>query len=412
MIQPVFSLLFLGFSLAAADDTAEFRARREALRKAAPGALVYVPGGTEEEKGNIRSGFVQDPNFYYLTGWMEPGAAALIGPGVDVLLLPEPNPTRERYTGKKDHAGTPGIAARTGFEKVANVNALKELLAAQGDARLLSVRMPAPEALKEAAGNREVTSALETIHRLRMVKSAKEVELIQHTTDVTIEAHKAAWRRTAPGLREYQIAATMSNVYFEAGCERHGYPPIVASGPNAIILHYQSNKRKMDSGELLLMDVGAECAMYTADITRTIPVNGKFTARQRELYNAVLKAADAAIAAAKPGVTFASLNELARKTLREAGTAKGGKTLDNYLTYFLGHGVGLEVHDPTDRPGALQPGMIVTIEPGVYIPEEGIGIRIEDMIVITETGARNMTEALPRTAEAIEKFMARGKSAR
>lgn len=391
MFRPAVGLLLpLSFaSVIFAGESGDFRARREALRKQNPDALIVLTGATEEEKGNIRSGFVQEPNFYYLSGWMEPGAALVIGPKLDVLLLPEANPTRERYTGKKGSATDPGIAERTGFDRVAPIAELKAIQEEQ-----------------ERAGVRELTGAKEKIQQLRMVKSAGELARIQHAADVSVEAHKAAWRRIAPGLREYQVAATMSNVYFEAGCERNAYPPIVASGPKSIILHYNENKRRMDGGELLLMDVAGECSMYAADITRTVPVNGKFTARQREIYNAVLAAADAAIAAAKPGVTFAKLNDIARERLRQAGTAKGGKTLDNYLTHFLGHGVGLEVHDPTDRQSPLEAGMVITVEPGVYIPEEGIGVRIEDMIVITQDGARNMTAALPREAAAIEKAMA------
>lgn len=391
MFRPAVGLLLpLSFaSVIFAGESGDFRARREALRKQNPDALIVLTGATEEEKGNIRSGFVQEPNFYYLSGWMEPGAALVIGPKLDVLLLPEANPTRERYTGKKGSATDPGIAERTGFDRVAPIAELKAIQEEQ-----------------ERAGVRELTGAKEKIQQLRMVKSAGELARIQHAADVSVEAHKAAWRRIAPGLRKYQVAATMSNVYFEAGCERNAYPPIVASGPKSIILHYNENKRRMDGGELLLMDVAGECSMYAADITRTVPVNGKFTARQREIYNAVLAAADAAIAAAKPGVTFAKLNDIARERLRQAGTAKGGKTLDNYLTHFLGHGVGLEVHDPTDRQSPLEAGMVITVEPGVYIPEEGIGVRIEDMIVITQDGARNMTAALPREAAAIEKAMA------
>ncbi|HZO54109.1 MAG TPA: Xaa-Pro aminopeptidase [Bryobacteraceae bacterium] len=398
MFRPAVGLLLsLSFALVcSAGKSGDFRARREALRKQNPEALIVVMGATEEEIGNLRSGFVQEPNFYYLSGWTEPGAALVIGPKLDVLLLPEPNEKRERYTGKKGSASDPGITDRTGFDRVVPITQLNGLKEEQ-----------------ERAGVRELTDTKEKIQKLRMIKSRGEIELIQRAADVSVEAHKAAWRRIAPGLREYQVAATMSNVYFEAGCERHAYPPIVASGPKAIILHYNENKRRMDGGELVLMDVGAECAMYAADITRTVPVDGKFSKRQREIYDAVLAAADAAIAAAKPGVTFARLNDIARERLRLAGSAKGGTTLDNYLTYFLGHGVGLQVHDPTDRQAPLEPGVIITIEPGVYIPEEGIGIRIEDMILITKDGARNMTAALPREATAIEKAMgARTKSHR
>lgn len=414
VFKPFLRLLLAALPLLAwaAPDAAEFRARREALRRASPGALVYAQGGTEAERGNIRTGFLQDANFYYLSGWMEPGAALLVGPETDVLLLPEPDPARDRYTGAKQHAGSPDIAARTGFARVVSTKELAALVASQPGARLLASPSPAPEALRAAAGGRETGSAVEAIHQLRMIKSPAEIAMVQQAADVSIEAHKAAWRRMGPGLFEYQVAASMGFVYFDAGCEHHAYPPIVASGQNAIVLHYQRNKRRMDAGDLLLMDVGAECGMYAADITRTVPVSGRYTPRQRELYNAVLAAADAAIAAAKPGATLEQLNGIARETLKKAGEARGGKTLDNYLTHFVSHGVGLDVHDPASRTAPLEPGMIVTIEPGVYIPEEAAGIRVEDMILITRDGARNMTAALPRTARAIESFLAARPKAR
>ncbi len=210
------------------------------------------------------------------------------------------------------------------------------------------------------------------------------------------------------GLYEYQVAATMGGAYFEQGCERHAYMPIVASGPMAISLHYSANKRRMDSGELLLMDVGAECADYAADITRTVPVNGRFTPRQREIYEIVLGAQKAAIAAAKPGMKLLglgedSLNGIARQYVDTHGQDRHGESLGKYYLHGLGHHVGLEVHDATDPDLTLQPGMVITIEPGIYIAEESIGVRIEDMILISPNGARVMSSALPREPGEIEK---------
>jgi Xaa-Pro aminopeptidase len=144
------------------------------------------------------------------------------------------------------------------------------------------------------------------IARLRMHKSPEELALIQRSIDVTLDAHRAAWKRAAPGLYEYQVAAAMTAVYFDEGCERHAYAPIVGSGPNSTVLHYSRNSRRMDRGELLLMDVGAECAGYAADITRTIPVGAPFSKRQREIYEIVLGAQNAVIAAIKPGLPFAT----------------------------------------------------------------------------------------------------------
>jgi Xaa-Pro aminopeptidase len=248
------------------------------------------------------------------------------------------------------------------------------------------------------------------IARLRMVKSGAELARIQRSVDATIAAHQAAWRRVKPGLYEYQVATTMGAAFLEMGCERHAYMPIVASGPMSISLHYSANKRRMNAGELLLMDVGAECSDYAADITRTVPVDGRFTARQREIYNIVLGAQKAAIAAAKPGMKLLglgedSLNGIARKYVDSHGKDRHGESLGKYYLHSLGHHVGLEVHDATDPELTLQPGMVITIEPGIYIAEESIGIRIEDMVLITADGARVLSAALPREAGEIEKRM-------
>jgi Xaa-Pro aminopeptidase len=197
----------------------------------------------------------------------------------------------------------------------------------------------------------------------------------------------------------------MSNVYFEHGCERHAYAPIVGSGGNAAILHYSKNTRRMDSGELILMDVGPECSMYAADITRTVPVNGKFTKRQREIYDLVLAAQKEAIAAVKPGVMLGgrSANVGLHKLVKDYFEKKG---VGKYFTHGLGHHVGLDVHDAFDPAMPLEAGMIITIEPGLYIAEEGIGVRIEDMILVTENGAKILSDKLPRDAAAIEREMA------
>jgi Xaa-Pro aminopeptidase len=246
------------------------------------------------------------------------------------------------------------------------------------------------------------------IGKLRMIKSPAEIEQIQHSSDVTIAAHRKAWSMMKPGLYEYQIAAGMSNAYFEAGCERHAYAPIVGSGPNSVILHYMTNRRRVDSGEVVLMDVAAECADYATDVTRTVPASGKFTARQREIYDIVLGAQKAAIAAIKPGVKMrgdaGALQEIAFEYINTHGKDLHGDPLGKYFTHGLGHPVGLDVHDPQDN-GPLQAGMVITVEPGIYIPDENIGVRIEDTLVVTENGSRNLSGALPREASEIEKLV-------
>ena len=378
----------------------EHSARRTALRKELPGAVIVLSGDVEPDRGGLRTPFFQEPNFLYLTGWREPGAMLLMAPEGEFLFLPKRNEIRDRYTGRKAAPDDPNLAAVTGFDQVLETTAFAAKLKSLATEGRAVYGLPSP-AIQEALAGRDLQSAERAIARLRMIKSPAEVARLQRSVDATIAAHLAAWQRVKAGLFEYQVAATMGSTYFEQGCERHAYMPIVASGPMSISLHYAANKRRMDSGELLLMDVGAECADYAADITRTVPVSGRFTPRQREIYEIVLGAQKAAIDAAKPGMKLLglgedSLNGIARKYVDSHGLAK-------YYLHSLGHHVGLEVHDATDPDLTLQPGMVITIEPGIYIAEESIGVRIEDMILITEHGARVMSSALPRSPGEIEK---------
>lgn len=393
----------------------EHRARREALRKALPESVIVLFGGTERERGDLRGGFFQEPNFFYLTGWQEQGAILLLTPNDETLFLPGRSEVRERYTGRKAAPADDNIREATGFHNVMAVEKFETVLSKAAESASKVYALPAlagADKLKSLLPLREIADVSRPIARLRMIKSPREIELIEHTTRITLEAHRAAWKRMAPGLFEYQIAATMSNVYFEHGCERHAYAPIVGSGPNAAILHYARNGRHADSGELMLMDVGAECSLYAADITRTVPVAGRFTPRQRELYEIVLGAQKAAIAAAKPGMMLLgqgekSLNRIAREYMDAHGKARNGDPLSKYFSHGLGHHVGLDVHDANDPDLPLAAGMVITIEPGLYIPEEAIGIRVEDMVLITEGGSRVLSAALPREANDIEKAVAK-----
>jgi len=244
-------------------------------------------------------------------------------------------------------------------------------------------------------------------HVLRVEKSPAEIDLIRKATDASVAAHLAAWKRMKPGLHEYEIAATMVDTYSELGCERSAYAPIVGSGPNGVVLHYSANRRRMDSGEVAVIDVGAECSGYTSDVTRTVPVNGKFSARERELYDIVLGAQKAAIAAMKPGVKVRgdskSLYQIAYDYINTHGKDLHGQPLGKYFNHGLSHFIGLDVHDPGDINVPLEPGMVISIEPGVYIAEESVGIRIEDTVVVTETGADVLSAALPKDADEIER---------
>jgi Xaa-Pro aminopeptidase len=393
----------------------EYRQRRAKVREqlAKEKGLLVLYGSNEDERGELRSRYFQEANFYYLTGWTEPGARLLLTATDEFLFLPARNEIKERYTGRKLAPSDKNAVDATGLANVLNTNKFEltlfnKLEAAEKIFAILNLNKQSP--LRRLTGTRPIESAAPLIFPLRQIKSPAELVLLQHAADVSAAAHKAAWLRAASGLFEYQVSATMTNVYFEAGCERSSYPPIVGSGPNSVILHYNKNDRRMDSGEVLLMDVAGECSMYASDITRTIPVNGKFSARQREIYDIVLGAQRAAIAAIKPGMRLAkevenSLHKIAFDYINTHGKNLEGEPLGKYFTHGLGHHVGLDVHDPGPPIQPLVAGNVITIEPGIYIPEEGIGVRIEDVLLVTATGSKLLTASLPSDPDAIEQIL-------
>jgi Xaa-Pro aminopeptidase len=406
----------------------EFAERREKLRKSMPDGVMVLFGARESE--DLHEGFYQEPNFYYLTGWEEPGAILVLTPEVDkdepsmqqraklpreILFLPQRTPSKEKWTGRKLGPSDAGVAATTGFGNVMPAerfeNELRVLLEAYPDIYALS---SAGSTLGRIAPLRTVLDAAEPIWKLRMRKSAGEVATIQKATDASMEAHRAAWKMLKPGEFEYEISAVMVGSYMMDGCRRSAYAPIVGSGPNSTVLHYSRNSRRMDSGEVVVMDVAGECANYASDITRTVPVNGKFTARQREIYEIVLGAQKAAIAAIKPGMTIAkttqnSIYTIAFDYINTHGKDLHGEPLGKYFTHGLSHHLGLDVHDASDNREPLEAGMVITVEPGIYIPEENIGVRIEDVVLVTEKGAKVLSEALPKAPDEIERALARQK---
>ncbi len=393
----------------------ECLARRAELRKSLPDGVIVLFGTTEKQAGDALNGFTQEPNFYYLTGWLEPGAALLIDPEVEILFLPRRVPAQERWTGAKADPEDPAIRTASGFESILPMEKLEEQIRQRLDRHNLLYALPGrpeQEKLAALAPLREVSSIVPALTRLRMKKSSGELALIDHAIEATLAAHRAAWKRAASGLYEYQVAATMAAVYLDRGCEGPAYAPIVGSGPNATVLHYSKNSRRMDRGELLLMDVGAECSGYAADVTRTIPIDGKFTARQREIYDIVLGAQKAAITACKPGATLGrnspnSMFKPAFDYIDSHGKDREGNSLGRYFIHGISHHIGMEVHDPGDPATALEPGMVISVEPGIYIPEEAIGVRIEDMLLVTESGCKVLTGALPKEVGELEKALSR-----
>jgi Xaa-Pro aminopeptidase len=387
----------------------EFASRRASLRKSLDGVLVlFAQTEGRDEVFRVHP----DPNFYYLTGWSQPGAVLLLTPTGEMLFLPHHDLRVEHYQGKRASAEDADVQALTGFEAVFPREKFESELskALTTNEKLYAASdQPVVEKLKIAYPFRDIHDAVPLIVKLRVKKSDAEVTAIQHATDVSLEAHRASWKRIAAGLSEYQLAAKVVNTFLEHGCEV-AYSPIIGSGPNSTVLHYSANQRGMDRGEVVVLDAAAECEGYASDITRTVPVGGKFSARQREIYQVVLGAQKAAIAALKPGVRLSgegdTLTKLAKDYMNAHGKDLHGEGLGKYFIHGLGHQIGLQVHDPNIN-GPLEAGMVVTIEPGIYIEEEGIGVRIEDVVLVTENGAKVLSAALPREPDEIEKALAK-----
>jgi Xaa-Pro aminopeptidase len=245
-----------------------------------------------------------------------------------------------------------------------------------------------------------------------MIKDAGELQFIRKATDASAAAHQAALKAIHPGVSEREISALMQYEFGKRGCERPAYAPIVGSGFYSTVLHYSDDDKIMKDGDVVVMDVAGEYSMYTSDITRTVPVNGKFTARQREIYNIVLGAQEAAIQAFQLGKSKLergagddSLFKVAYDYINTHGKDLHGEPLGKYFIHGLGHHVGLNVHDASE-PGLLEKGMVFTLEPGIYIPEEKLGVRIEDLFTIDADGKLVMlTKGLPRTADEVEAAM-------
>jgi Xaa-Pro aminopeptidase len=398
--------------MAAGISPREYQQRRAELRKSLDGVMVLFGA---EESDDQHTSFFQESNFLYLSGWREPGAVMLLTPQTEILFLPPRDPRMELYTGRKLGPDDPDAPQKAGFERVMPKSALESAFLKVLETSPRVYLIPGDlqgQKLKSLAVFHGEADAAQAIAPLRMVKSAAEIDLIAKATDVTVAGHLAGWRKVHPGVWEYQIAAAMTNVYFERGCERNAYWPIVGSGPNSVILHYAANHRRLDSGETVVADVGAECSDYATDVTRTVPAGGKFTPRQRELYEIVLGAQKAAIAAIRPGMRLRaaagpSVHQIAYDYSISHGHDVLGQPLGKYFVHGLGPYGGLDVHDPGDPAAPLEPGTVLTIEPGVYIPEENIGIRIEDIVVVTEDGCKVLSAALPREIADIEKLVGR-----
>jgi Xaa-Pro aminopeptidase len=404
---------------------------------------IVLLGFTGREESSQTYIFEQEENFYYLTGHNEEGAGLVILPAKssgsdaahaphEILYLPAKNPQKEKWNGVRMSPVDPGIEARTGFATVkpfAEMRAAVETLAKTYPC--LYTILPYEKELGGYPHEKEVVDWLQQvapqiklkdirgqITALRQIKSPGEIAFLQRAIDLTVDSHLEAMRIMRPGLHEYEVAAKMAEVHAMGGSETEGYAPVVGAGPNSTTLHYDRLSRKIEDGDIVVLDVGAQYSGYSADISRTIPANGKFTPRQLEIYNIVLGAQNAALAALKPGMDLcqkgskSSLHKISYDYINSHGKDLHGKSLGQYYIHGLGHNIGLNVHDPGEYCKPLQPGMVVTMEPGIYIPEENLGVRVEDDVLVTDTGYKFLSESLPRDPAEIEKIMAQAAAQR
>lgn len=420
-------------------SSSDYHARRVHLSAALQGGVAILFAAEEPQLDFMP--YRQDSDFYYVTGWNEPGAALLIEAPADatdlhparayreILFLPTRNPHLELYTGPKLDAGASDAPRVTGVDEVQPMTALPGIL---GDlmrsdrylasnlwsepdtdqARALAswtattLGMNAPPALQDV---RTLTGVLRTI------KDPGEMALLHKASDASVKAQLAMIAAIHPGMTERTAAGIIIENLMKNGCERVSYAPIVGSGPNSTILHYSENSRTMQDGEVVLVDAAGEYSMYASDITRTMPVNGHFTARQREVFNVVLGAQTAAMEAFVAGKSRIndpyhhypdSLDTIAWNYMNQHGKDLHGQGLGKYFIHGIGHSVGIDVHDPWDYAKPVEKGMVFTIEPGIYIPEEKLGVRIEDDYHVKDDGTLEcLTCALPKTADGIESLM-------
>jgi Xaa-Pro aminopeptidase len=410
------------------------RRARVARETGADGVIVLFGYRDADVAASVTT-FHQNENFYYLSGWNEPEAMMLLVPKApkpgatfelekEILFIPAHDFREERWTGPKLGPDDAEASARTGFPTVEATSLFQsELLEAlKAFPKIYTELTPQLESgedyfqaevvskLRKMAPLASLADVRPHVERQRAVKSPGEIALMRKAVDASIEAHLAAMKTVRPGVWEYETAARMEFEFRRRGCEWPSYPAIVGSGFFSTVLHYDADDQQMKDGDVVVMDVAGSYSGYASDITRTLPVNGHFTPRQREIYEIVLGAQNAAMAAAKPGMNLRSgknsLQDLAYNYIDTHGEDLRGSSLGQYFIHRLGHSVGLNVHDPMDYSQPLEPGMVVTMEPGIYIPEEKIGVRIEDDILITKDGYELLTKRLPRTVEEIEKLMA------
>ena len=422
----------------------------EFMRRMEPGSVAVIASAPEAVRSNdTHYRYRQDSDFHYLTGFDEPEAVAVIRPAHEehayVLFVRPRDPERETWEGRR--AGVEGARELHGADAAFSVAEFREKLAELlNGARNVYYRLGANPELDEllvkqltamrARGRQfrapdSITDPGAILGEMRLVKSSAEIELMQRAADIAAEAHVEAMRAARPGVWEYEIEALIEYVFRRRGASAPAYTSIVGGGANATVLHYVTNDAQLRDGDLLLIDAGAEYQTYASDITRTFPVNGRFTDAQREIYSVVLEAQEACIGMVRPGVSIEDLNERAVEMLTRGMVRLGllageveklieEKAYKKFFMHGIGHYLGMDVHDVglykvDGRPRPLEPGFVVTVEPGLYVAADaegvpdkfrGVGVRIEDDVLVTADGHRVLTDKVPKRIDEIEALMA------
>lgn len=396
----------------------EYAARRSRVLEALAGAAAIVLAGEEVSTPSLQGRWKTDRMFWYLTGLdFESGAAVLFDPSAEdprrriSLFLPSRDPEAERWDGPRDPLDSK-LKAKTGFTDIKRSGHLPGALtnAARRTKRLaclhpfalytadLSPDLEIFQKIAQRIPGVAIEDQTQLLPTMRAVKSPAELALIEQAIVATAAGFTDSMRMIRPGISERAIAGTLIAAY-RAHDADPAYELIVGTGFNSTILHYRDGDAVAREGDLIVMDCAASFEGYASDVTRTLPASGVFTAEQREVYEIVLKAELAAIEAVKPGATYTEVDAAARAVIERAGYA------DAFI-HGTSHPVGIEVHDVTPD-GPLSPGMVITVEPGIYLPERGFGVRVEDDVLVTDTGSRDLTSAIPKSVAAIEETMRR-----
>jgi Xaa-Pro aminopeptidase len=426
--------------------------RREVMQLMGPGAIAIIPTAPERSRnGDVHFPFRPDSDFYYLTHFPEPEAVAVLVPGRDhgefVLFCRDRNPEKEIWEGHR--AGLDGACETYGADDAFPIEDIADIMPgllenrdkvfcsmgryADFDHSLLNwVNEVRHKSRAGVSAPGEFVDLSHILHELRLVKRPEEVKLMKRAAKVSAAAHRRAMQACRPGMMEYQVQAELEYEFRRGGSEFPAYPPIVAAGANACVLHYTENVSELRDGDLLLIDAGAEFDCYAADITRTFPVNGTYTAEQKAVYEVVLQAQLAAIDAVKPGNHWNEPHEIAVQVLVDGlldlklltGSREDAIEGGHYRRFYMhrtGHWLGMDVHDVGDYKvendwRILEPGMVLTVEPGLYIAPGsedidkrwwGIGIRIEDDVLVSKSGHDVLSKDVPKAVGEIEALMQR-----